>query len=151
MRHLFIAIAASTVLLAAGIAGRAGAAGVTPPYLGLSHCRTLMARRTVIGRRLRTARRHLMRCRRTLTVCRAATPDRISTLRSTLLWRHPLMAHAPSTLRHQSVTGHVPRLMDCRPATAQTPSTVALIIRSRTQCRRTLMLASKFGTKSPVA
>jgi len=34
MRHLFIAIAASTVLLAAGIAGRAGAAGVTPPLLG---------------------------------------------------------------------------------------------------------------------
>jgi hypothetical protein len=34
MHHLRIAIAASAVLLAAGIAGRAGAAGVTPPSLG---------------------------------------------------------------------------------------------------------------------
>jgi hypothetical protein len=34
MRHLCIAIAASTLLLAAGIAGRAGAASVTPPSLG---------------------------------------------------------------------------------------------------------------------
>jgi hypothetical protein len=34
MHHLRITIAASAVLLAAGIAGRAGAAGVTPPSLG---------------------------------------------------------------------------------------------------------------------
>ena len=34
MRHLRVAIAASLALLAAGIAGRAGAAGVTPPSLG---------------------------------------------------------------------------------------------------------------------
>jgi hypothetical protein len=33
MHHLRVAIAASLVLLAAGIAGRAGAAGVTPPSL----------------------------------------------------------------------------------------------------------------------
>ena len=34
MRHLCIAIAAAVVLLAAAIAGRAGAAGVTPPSFG---------------------------------------------------------------------------------------------------------------------
>src|SRR5262249_54547965 len=47
--------------------------------------------------------------------------------------------------------GSPSQAMDCRPDTARTPGTVALITRSRTQCRRTLMLASKFGTKSPIA
>jgi hypothetical protein len=98
--------------------------------LAMGHCRMLMGRPTALGRTLRTVHHHVMSCRRTPTACRLETAHRLNTVRYRLMSQrcHPVMAQIPSTVFHR-----------------------ALMIHRGTQCRTTKPLASKPGTKSPIA